>query len=289
VHNFIFTSRDSWLNWRKQGLGSSDAPIIMGVSPWKTPHQLWLEKTGKTAGEPTNTYILEKGHNMEPKARALYEIMDKTSYTPVNIQREDHPHLKASLDGYNAEKNIALEIKYAGKEDHENAAAGIVPEKYYWQLQHQLMVSDAQMVKYISFDGSTINLIEVLPNNRDIKKLFKALNDFWTLVVTNEEPELSDKDCAKVNDQDLLCDLLSWQIAKDNLKRQEEIVAALQEKILTNELVKDRSISCGYFTVKTVVRKGNVNYKNIPQLKDIDLEPFRGKPSKYQQIRKVEK
>ena len=37
---------EEWLDWRKKGIGSSDAPIIMGVSPWKTPFELWEEKTG---------------------------------------------------------------------------------------------------------------------------------------------------------------------------------------------------------------------------------------------------
>lgn len=78
-----------------------------------------------------------------------------------------------------------------------------------------------------------------------------------------------------------------WHMAKEELKEQEEKVAMLQKRILDNPLVKDRSISCGEFRVKTVVRKGNVNYKNIPQLIDVDLEQYRGKPSKYQTIRKV--
>lgn len=284
-----FESREDWLVWRQKGLGSSDAPVVMMCSPWKTPHQLWLEKTGQKIEEPTNTYILEKGHAMEPKARALYEIMDNASYPPMNVENEAFPFLRASLDGYNKEKNIIIEIKYVGKEDHENAANGIVPEKYYWQLQHQLMVTGAKLVRYISFDGSAINVVEVLPDTKDIKKLVKELTKFWTLVETKEEPELTEKDYVKVNDQDLLCDFLSWQVAKDTLKRQEEVVAAIQARIFENALVKDRSISCGDFTVKTVVRKGNVNYKIIPQLKDLDLEQYRGKPSKYQQIRKVEK
>lgn len=64
-----------WLEWRKLGLGASDAPVVMGVSPWKTRHQLWLEKTGQKVDEPTNQYILDKGHAMEPKARALLKSL----------------------------------------------------------------------------------------------------------------------------------------------------------------------------------------------------------------------
>jgi len=32
---------------RKGFIGGSDAPIILGLSPWKSPYQLWLEKIGQ--------------------------------------------------------------------------------------------------------------------------------------------------------------------------------------------------------------------------------------------------
>lgn len=35
---------DEWLMWRSQGIGASDAPVIMGVSPWSDPVSLWMEK-----------------------------------------------------------------------------------------------------------------------------------------------------------------------------------------------------------------------------------------------------
>jgi len=280
--------RKEWLVWRSRGLGASDAPVVMSVSPFKTRHQLWLEKTGQKVDEPTNTYILEKGHAMEPKARAMYEIIDDADYPPVNVEHQDYNFVRASLDGYNAEKSQILEIKYVGKEDHENAAKGIVPEKYYWQLQHQLFATGAKLVKYVSFDGSTIEVVNVPPNPKDQTKLFKQLLLFWELVKTGEEPELTDKDYVVVKDELLSERFREWEAAKDALKSAEELVKHCQELILENPLVKDRSISCGDFRVKSVVRKGNVNYKIIPQLKGLDLEEYRGKPSKYQTIRKVE-
>ena len=36
-----------WHKWRMGGIGSSDAPVVMGVSPYKTIEQLYLEKTGQ--------------------------------------------------------------------------------------------------------------------------------------------------------------------------------------------------------------------------------------------------
>ena len=36
-----------WHRWRQQGLGASDAPVIMGEAAFKTPRMLWSIKTGR--------------------------------------------------------------------------------------------------------------------------------------------------------------------------------------------------------------------------------------------------
>jgi predicted phage-related endonuclease len=36
-----------WHRWRQQGLGASDAPVIMGDAAFKTPRMLWSIKTGR--------------------------------------------------------------------------------------------------------------------------------------------------------------------------------------------------------------------------------------------------
>ncbi len=40
-------SRDEWLIERRKGIGGSDASIILGLNKWKTPFELWLDKTGQ--------------------------------------------------------------------------------------------------------------------------------------------------------------------------------------------------------------------------------------------------
>ena len=34
-----------WLEWRKRGIGGSDASVVCGISRYKSPVELWLEKT----------------------------------------------------------------------------------------------------------------------------------------------------------------------------------------------------------------------------------------------------
>ena len=42
--------REDWLQMRQQGIGSSDAAAAVGLHPYKSPLQLWLEKTNRATG-----------------------------------------------------------------------------------------------------------------------------------------------------------------------------------------------------------------------------------------------
>ena len=43
-------ARDEWLEVRKKGIGSSDAAAAIGLSPYKSQLELWMEKTGRSPG-----------------------------------------------------------------------------------------------------------------------------------------------------------------------------------------------------------------------------------------------
>jgi putative phage-type endonuclease len=36
-----------WLEWRRKGIGGSDASVICGINQYKSPIELWMEKTGQ--------------------------------------------------------------------------------------------------------------------------------------------------------------------------------------------------------------------------------------------------
>lgn len=40
-------NRQNWLSERRKGLGGSDVAAMLGLSKYKTPYQLWLDKTGR--------------------------------------------------------------------------------------------------------------------------------------------------------------------------------------------------------------------------------------------------
>lgn len=176
----------NWHEWRALGIGSSDAPVIMGVSPWKTPEELFLEKTGQVKITNKTTPAMARGTSLEPVARSFYELRTGIDFDPTIFEDKEHSFMRASLDGWNEEFKICLEIKAPNLNDHLQAVHGKVPEKYVYQVQHLIMVSGASRCDYFSFDGSHGVVVHVQPDPELIEKLRREEIKFWNCVVNKK-------------------------------------------------------------------------------------------------------
>lgn len=197
-----------WRVWRDKGLGASDAPIVMGVSPWITRFQLWGYKTGLLERPEPNVYqakAMQRGHDLEPQARKIFEDKyAKGSFPATSFEHATYPYLRASLDGYNKESNTNLEIKCPGKVDHALAVSGKVPEKYIPQTQMQMIVSGANTTQYFSWDGEKSEvIIEVKFDIHYASTLLHQMILFWDLVQKKTSPEFE-----KGEQQKILTDVL---------------------------------------------------------------------------------
>lgn len=194
---------DEWLEWRKKGIGSSDAPVIMGVSPWKTPFQLWEEKTGRAVEEIKSTFITDRGNELEPVARARYELEMDIEMQPALCQHSEYEWLRASMDGRNPEKKRGLEIKFVGENDFKLAKEqGVVPHKYFPQIQHQFLVTGDEQIDFYGYSvekgaenhhGKSV-IVPTFPDFEYIKKLFAEEEKFWMHIVTDVPPPFVEKD-----------------------------------------------------------------------------------------------
>ena len=263
-----------WEQFRQQKIGASDAPIIMEVSPWKTPFQLWLEKTGQSTS--TQNHHMMRGHNLEETARAVFESTTNLIVFPRVVQSVEYEWMIASLDGIDVDGKIIVEIKCPGEVDHALAKQGKIPEKYYPQLQHQLAVTGLSKGFYYSFDGTEGVIVEVEKNHEYITKLIETEKKFLEYMQTLSAPPLTTKDYNFRDD-------LTWnERAQKWLQKKQELENIEQEeKILRNELIElanNRNSQGGGIRLTLSTRKGTVDYRTIPCLKEIDLEMYR-KPS----------
>jgi len=270
----------NWHEWRKLGIGASDAPVIMGVSPWKTIRQLWAEKTADEVKVDSGNWATRRGNTLEPAARAMYELTHDIAMPPHLAVHEKYDWLRASLDGYNAEASIVLEIKCPGAADHALAVAGKVPEKYLPQLQHQLLVTGARVAHYYSFDGLDGVVVAVEPDADYQLVLFTREREFWQHVTNKTEPPAGPDDVVTVDDEETRKLALSYEIFHELLKHVQGEVDRAKEKLLEalTEQTAD-TVAVGNVRVTKSKRAGIVDYKAALKGIDVDLEKYRKAPT----------
>jgi putative phage-type endonuclease len=112
-----------WRNWRNNGIGASDAPIIMGENPWNRPAQLLSEKIGTTKGFEGNA-ATARGAALEPEARKLYEASNKVRVSPVCLQSNRYEWQRASVDGLAADGSVG-QIQATGRGSRGGLHSGV--------------------------------------------------------------------------------------------------------------------------------------------------------------------
>lgn len=225
-----FTTEE-WLTWRREGIGGSDAPSILGAEgAFSSPYDVWEEKTQGTTKE--DNYAMRMGRDKEGSVREWFEEQSGLSFFPMLSVHDDHSWIRASLDGIELEGRHAVEIKNLGEKDHSIAVAGGVPQKYFIQCQHQMMATPSlEKVYYVSCpiheEAQKSVVIEINRDARFIEEiLFPEENKFWMLVKSGTAPERIFKDLEKDSSMErLVC--LHRQI-KELEKEKEKISDSLK-------------------------------------------------------------
>jgi len=105
----IKSNTPDWLLRRQTGLGASDAPGVLGLSPWQTPRDVYLQKVATSISDE-QTEAMEFGHLMEPVAVELFrrrhgdsestkhKYLGDIEPSPGLLRSTAHPLLLASLD-----------------------------------------------------------------------------------------------------------------------------------------------------------------------------------------------
>ena len=194
-----------WHAHRSQSRNASETPVVLGISPYMTPYQLWEVRTGRKTVEVT--LPMRHGKELEPAARRAYEALTGLVMEPLVLAEGDY---SASLDGITLDGALILEVKCPLKgqasELWKQVAAGELPDHYYWQVQHQLMVSDALLAHVFVFDGTLGKLLEVAPEPTCRAQITEAWDAFMKYIETDTPPPLTERDTLERTDAE-------WQAA----------------------------------------------------------------------------
>lgn len=272
---------EAWLNERKKGIGSSDIAVIMGVARWGSLYNLWLDKTGQLPEDQKfkGNWATERGTRLEPEARSLYEAKVGSPFSPAVAVHPEYSFARSSFDGINHELRKVIEIKCPGREAHESAKAGKVPEYYWPQVQWLLMIAGYDDLDYISWDGETDPVIVPVKADKAYHETMLAkAREFWTLVESRTPPPLDE---LQIEDQELEAILMERQGIKDQIDALTERFDALTDQVKARV---PESAQCGLFKITWSEMKGSIDYAKIPELKGLDLEPYRKTPTKRFQI-----
>jgi putative phage-type endonuclease len=262
-----------WHRWRIQGIGASDAPVIMGETPFQTAKTLWAVKTGRLREQSVGP-AAQRGRELERFARRAYERQTGTQMEPLCLVHQEFEWMRASLDGLSFDGATLLEIKCPlSLRDRASAQQRRIPSQYNAQLQHQLEVSGAERAHYWSFSGTDGVLIEARPDREYAKRLVEVETEFWQLVKENRWPGLADEELDLRADPKWRNAALAYREAKLQLESaafEEHRLRATLEAMATAK----RTFGCGVEVLRSS-RKGAIDYSAVPELRGVNLELYR--------------
>lgn len=264
-----------WLEWRQKGIGASDTPIIMGLSPFSTPLQLYNDKKGITQTFH-NEWATKKGHLMEPTARMFYQNMTGIETVPVTVAHDKISYLKASLDGWSDKKQILVEIKFPGKKDWDLAMKGEIPDYYQAQIQHQMLVTDTEKAHYYAFNGEHGRLIVCHRDAKFQAKILLKASEFMERLRLSNPPPLTVRDTKQLSDDTLSEKVDVYRKLKSQIKMDTETLKALEQDIL--KYCDHPKCEVNGLKVIKYTRKGSMDWakvKKLPELENLDLEHYR--------------
>ena len=185
---------EQWLEYRKRGIGGSDASVVCGINRYKSPVELWLDKTNQIpsaeAGEAAYWGTL-----LEDVVRSEFSKRTGVNVKQVHyiLQSEEYPFMLANLDGVCEHPEFGtcgFEAKTASAYKASEWEDGI-PDEYQLQIQHYMAVTGYRGF-YIAvlIGGNTFRWKFVERDEELISMLIELESDFWHHVQDLTPPPL---------------------------------------------------------------------------------------------------
>lgn len=263
-----------WLAYRLAKRNTSESAAVLGLSPWTTPYQLWLQKTGRST--QAVSFVMQRGTDLEPAARLAYEKQIGLVMQPLVLEAGAY---SASLDGMTLEGDLILEIKCPMRGSRsdlwQDVSAGVVPEQYLVQVHHQLMVSGAAQAHLWVFDSHRGVLHAVERDDGWMQRIRDGWDSFQPFLDGDTPPPLSDADTVVRSDA-------AWAQAAGSYARAKKVAEGAAEALeqarqgLVALAQHPREHGAG-FSVTRYWKTGNVDYKRVKELRGVNLDAYRGK------------
>ncbi len=185
---------EDWLALRKLGIGGSDASVVCGISRYKSPVELWMEKTDQIHAQEAGEAAYW-GTQLEALVRAEFTRRTgiEVEHKGVLLQSEEHPFMLANLDGTCEHPDYGTCIFEAKTASAYKTGEwdDAIPDEYMCQIQHYMAVTGYKAA-YIAvlIGGNTFRWKLVERDEELISMLVELEEDFWNHVQMNTPPAM---------------------------------------------------------------------------------------------------
>ncbi len=202
VYDTATMSEAEWLLKRKECIGASEAAAAMGVSKWKSPQQLYLEKKGVLLPFEGNLKT-KLGKYMEPFVKDIFkeETGKELQRRHAIFAHEKYHYMRCNLDYFVVGEKVPCEIKTTASRNTNEWEDQNIPSDYFWQLQHQMSVMDTKYA-YLAVYFFSLGEFKCLRIDRceESETAMIALEKrFWDAILEGAQPELNHADEELVN------------------------------------------------------------------------------------------
>ena len=192
---------EDWLSYRKLGIGGSDASVVCGISRYRSPVELWMNKTGQLPDEEAGEAAYW-GTKLEVLVREEFTMRTGIEVSLVKqiLQSEEHSFMLANLDGiceHPVHGPCVFEAKTASAYKSGEWESDSIPDEYTLQVQHYMAVTGYKGA-YIAvlIGGNTFKWKFVKRDEELISMLIRLETDFWNHVQQRTPPPLDGSDAS---------------------------------------------------------------------------------------------
>lgn len=191
----VYKTRESWLKARRRGIGASEGAAVLGLHPYKSALEVFVDKTAEDVEELVPNMYMRAGTILEPAIcdwygddtdRLLIDTGDFTIY-----RHPDYPHICATPDrlitpngkpmGVLEAKNVSFGASASWKEG--------VPIHHRLQLQQQMGVLGLEWGSIVGLLGGNDLVFEDFDSDLSVwTEMIRALGEFWERVQNNDPP-----------------------------------------------------------------------------------------------------
>lgn len=173
------------LEARRSGIGGSDAGAVLGLSPYRTPVDVYLEKIGQAQPDMADNDATYWGNVLEETIAAEYSRRtgNKVMRRPQQFTSSDHDFMLANIDRWVVGKKRVLECKTAGQYMSDQwgpSGTDQVPDSYLAQVTHYMVVMGVEVADLAVLIGGRDFRMYTIGLDRELADIvIEREHDFW--------------------------------------------------------------------------------------------------------------